>query len=229
MSSHFRRLGRVLATFGVLGTSAVGCTSCDDAGPATSSQGVSADRCVVRLHGKGGQGGSSTVEAGVATLYPEGNAAGWGGRQWLYFPEDSYLSALAAVTESVSAAECDAVVVAGFSNGASFAAKLYCRGETLNGALVGVVIDDPVTDAGVADCSPSPLVPAALYWTSALEGSAPAGTDCAAIDWTCEGGQSIGIQAYSASLGLAAQASIFTDHQPYWDAPEIAAWLQALA
>ena len=229
MNWRFHRLGRVLATFGILGASAVGCTSCDDAGSATSSQGVSANRCVVRLHGKGGQGGDSTVEAGVATLYPEGNVAGWGGRQWLYFPQESYLTALAAITESVSAAECDTVVIAGFSNGASFAAKLYCGGETLNGALVGVVIDDPVTDAGVTECSPSPVVQAALYWTSALERSAPAGADCGAIDWTCEGGRSIGIEAYAVSLGLAVQASIHTDHQPYWTSPEIAEWLQAPA
>ena len=129
------------------------------------------------------------------------------------------------VADAVAAAQCAETVVAGFSNGASFAAKLYCAGETLSGTLVGVVIDDPVTDSGVADCAPSPAAVAALYWTGALEGAAPAGTDCSAIDWTCEGGTSIGIDAYAAWLDLEPRQSIFSDHQPYWDAPQIEEWL----
>lgn len=100
-----------------------------------------------------------------------------------------------------------------------------CTGETLSGTLVGVVIDDPVTDSGVAECAPSASAVAALYWTRALESVAPAGADCSAIDWTCEGGTSIGIDAYAAWLGIEPQPSIFTDHQPYWVVPEIEEWL----
>jgi len=216
---------RAAASLGLLSASIGGCSDADEGAPVTSAGGVVADRCVVRLHGKGGQGGSPTVDAGIATLSPDGNADGWGGRQWLYFPEDDYASAVEVVAQAVAATQCAEVVVAGFSNGASFAAKLYCAGETLSGTLVGVVIDDPVTDSGVAECAPSASAVAALYWTRALESVAPAGADCSAIDWTCEGGTSIGIDAYAAWLGIEPQPSIFTDHQPYWVVPEIEEWL----
>lgn len=73
--------------------------------------------------------------------------------------------------------------------------------------------------------APSASAVAALYWTRALESVAPAGADCSAIDWTCEGGTSIGIDAYAAWLGIEPQPSIFTDHQPYWVVPEIEEWL----
>jgi hypothetical protein len=191
----------------------------------TSSQPSGAALCVVRLHGKGGTGGASFETDGIVQVWPTGNADGWGARQWIYFPDDSYAEARDIVAAAAGAEGCDRFVVDGFSNGAAFAGKLYCRGETFDGRLAGVVIDDPVPDNGAADCTPSPDVAGALYWTGGLESQAQPGTDCAAIDWTCDGGTLIGIDAYAGLLGLDVQISPFTDHEWYLDAPEIAAWL----
>ena len=184
-------------------------------------------RCVVRLHGKGGDGSSSTIEDDVVDLYPAGNAEGWGGRQWLYFPDEHYDEALAIVVNAVDDAGCTSAAIGGFSNGASFAAAIYCRGEDLGGRLRGVVIDDPVTDHGADTCSPAANVDAALYWTTALDRSAPPGTDCEAIDWTCLGGDVIGIDAFATNLGLPIQPSPFTAHTWYVDAPELVSWLSS--
>ena len=180
------------------------------------------DGCIVRLHGKGGTGADTTVAGDVTVVAPTGNADGWDGRQWLYFPEERYAEALAIVEAAVTG--CERVIVGGFSNGASFAAALYCRGETLNGRLVGVVVDDPVPDHSADGCAPVDGVDVTLYWTGALDATATPGWDCAEVDWTCEGGETIGIAAYAAALGAPIEPSAFTDHQPYLDAPELTAF-----
>ena len=158
----------------------------------------------------------------MTIISPTGNAEGWGGRQWLYFPEADYEAARTIVADAV--AGCDQVILDGFSNGASFAAKLYCRGETFEGRLVGVVVDDPVTDEGVEGCQPDPSVDLTLYWTGALDAQAQPGWDCAEADWTCEGGVTIGIDAYAAALGTEPLESPFDEHQWYLDAPELTQW-----
>lgn len=228
MSAMARSAGRscvVTAIVGVLNVLA-GCGgSGADESVASTPEAVAAERCVVRLHGKGGVGQEPELRDGVATLSPDGNADGWGGRQWLYFPDGEYEAARRNVASAIEAAGCQLVVVHGFSNGASFAAKLYCRGETFGDRLVGVVIDDPVTDDAGRSCAPDPTVVASLYWTSALELQAPAGTECASIDWTCEGGASIGIEAYAASLGLSPRPSPVHEHAPFSNAPELSEWL----
>jgi len=182
--------------------------------------------CVVWLHGRGGHGGPVEVRDGVTVLSPAGNAE-WqdGGRQWLYAEPADLAAATTIVTDAVDGAGCARVVVHGFSNGGAFAAKLYCGGGDLGGRLRGVVIDDPVTDASAVDCSPAAGVEGALYWTTALEGWAPAGTPCADVGWTCEGPTVIGVAAYAAALGLPVTASVHTDHVPYADPPDIARWL----
>jgi hypothetical protein len=194
-----------------------------DTAPGTEPSGTV--RCVVRLHGKGGTGGETSATGGITEVLPTGNADGWGARQWLYFPDESYAEARDIVTAAAADAGCTRLVLDGFSNGAAFAAKLYCRGETFDGRLVGVVIDDPVPDGGVASCTPPADVAAALYWTGGLEPQAQSGADCATIDWTCDGGTMIGIEAYAESLGLDIEASPHTEHEWYLDAPEIATWL----
>lgn len=211
--------------FAMLATGA-GCTD-DETRPGTTqppAPAVTAEKCIVRLHGKGGAGGDSIVVDGIAEVRPTGNADGWGLRQWLYYPDDRYEEARAIVATALDEVACTTAVIGGFSNGASFAAKLYCRGETFGGRVVGYVIDDPVTDAGVLPCRPAEGVKAALYWTGALASTAPAGQDCTAIDWTCEGGVSLGIDAYAAALGLPVLPSPYTDHQPH-EAPELHDWL----
>ena len=134
------------------GDSAPSTTSVASTQPGSSTPG--GERCIVRLHGKSGTGADTVVEDGVTIISPTGNAEGWGGRQWLYFPEGDYEAARTIVADAV--ADCEQVILDGFSNGGSFAAKLYCRGETFDGRLVGVVVDDPVTDEGVEGCAARP-------------------------------------------------------------------------
>jgi hypothetical protein len=180
-------------------------------------------RCLVRLHGKGGTGAEDRVDdRGFVEISPTGNADGWGASQWLYFPDEDYTDARQIVVDAVE--RCRAVIVDGFSNGAAFAAKLYCRGEDLGGRLVRVVIDDPVPDHGVVDCDPDAAVDVTLYWTGALDSTARPGWDCADADWTCEGGTTIGIDAYADALGTAARESVHRDHAWYRDAPELTDW-----
>jgi hypothetical protein len=190
----------------------------------TPARDAPATRCVVRLHGKGGNGaGTTTGAGGWLELSPRGNAPGWSGYQWLYYPESSYASGAAIVRRAIADNGCTAVVIDGFSNGAAFAAKLACRGETFGGTLVGIVVDDPVPDHGTAGCGRA--VPVALYWTGGLASTAVPGWACAQADWTCEGGETIGIAATSANLGVPVKQSVNTGHAPYANPPELRAWL----
>lgn len=185
---------------------------------------VAGVRCVVRLHGKGGDGFATfTSASGWKEVGPRGNATGWGGYQWLYFPEASYAAASAVVSNAIAAAGCTRVVIDGFSNGAAFAAKLACRGATFGGTVVGYVIDDPVPDHGTDGCART--THAVLYWTGALAGTAVAGWPCANGDWTCEGGETIGIDAAAANLRLAITPSVNRTHRAYANPPELALWL----
>jgi pimeloyl-ACP methyl ester carboxylesterase len=207
-----------------IGAVAIGCSdgSDDAATGGAATDGATTDRCLVRLHGKGGAGAETVIEDDISVVSPEGNAEGWGARQWLYFPDDDYVAARTVVEAAITG--CDQVIINGFSNGGAFAAKLYCRGETFGGRVVGVVVDDPVVDAAVEACAPDPLVDVTLYWTGALEAQAQPGWDCSEADWTCEGGRTIGIDAYAEALRTQAQASPFEDHQWFLDAPELSDW-----
>ncbi len=213
------------ALFGVL----VLLAACGDkvAAPASSDSAstvaVSAERCTVMLHGKGGNGASPVmVDDRTARIAPSGNADGWSGRQWLYFPDDRYEEARQVVVDA--ARNCAQMIVGGFSNGAAFAASLWCRGETFDGRLVGVVIDDPVPDASADGCAPADGVPATLYWTGGLDDMATPGRSCDEIDWTCAGGTLVGIEAFAASLGLSITPSPNTEHTAFADAPELTSW-----
>ncbi len=179
-------------------------------------------RCLVRLHGKGGTGAPTTTAGDVTVIAPTGNSDGWGAKQWLYFPAAEYEAARTIVADAVE--DCGPIIVDGFSNGASFAASMYCHGETLGGRLRRVVVDDPVTDHAVDGCKADPSVAVTLYATGALEPPAAPGWECADADWTCQGGSTIGITAYAAALGVPRQQSPHTDHQPYTDAPELSKW-----
>ncbi len=193
-----------------------------------ASQPEQAGSCVVSLHGKGQTGSGTTTADGIAYVAPTGNADGWGARQWDYLDAAAYDDAVAVVADSIDEAGCSAVAIHGFSNGGAFAAKLFCQGETFGGALVGVVIDDPVPDSATTGCASAPAVSAALYWTGALAAAAPPGTDCATIDWTCEGGVTIDIDVFADEAGLTVLASPFDQHQRYDDAPEPLRWLDAV-
>ena len=192
--------------------------------PAKPIPTVPGKRCVVHLHGKSGTGGPTTVKDGLTHLRPTGNADGWGGKQWLYFPDDAYAVVKGTVTAAIASAGCDKVVVHGFSNGAAAAAKLFCRGERFDDHVVGYVIDDPVVDHGVDGCKPDAKAKVKLYWTGGLE-SAVDGWSCKDADWTCEGGTTIGIARYAAALGTSQTPSIHQKHEEYSEPPEYSSWL----
>lgn len=180
------------------------------------------DRCLLRLHGKGEEGAETVVDGSTTVLTPSGNADGWGGRQWVYASPEEFEAARAVAHQAVEG--CRRIIVNGFSNGAAFAAKLYCRGETFDGRLLRVVIDDPVVDEAVLECAPEPAVEATLYWTGELDSTAQPGWDCEERDWTCEGGITIGIDAYADALGVDVQPSAFDTHLWFVDAPELSRW-----
>jgi hypothetical protein len=180
-------------------------------------------RCVVHLHGKGGNGGPSTTIDGIVHLRPAGNATGWKGRQWLYFPDSGYEVVRSIVTNAVSDAGCGKILVHGFSNGAAAAAKLFCRGESFGSRTVGYVLDDPVPDHGADHCTPAPGVKVRLYSTGALA-VATDGWFCASGDWTCEGGTTVGIANYAKSLNTEVQRSVNTTHKEYESPPEYTTW-----
>ena len=77
------------------------------------------------------------------------------------------------------------------------------------------------TNAGQVGCGPAVGVAITLYWTGALEGQAQPGWNCATADWTCEGGSTIGIASYAASLATTATASPMGGHTPYANPPEL--------
>ncbi|MFT3851517.1 MAG: hypothetical protein QM733_02045 [Ilumatobacteraceae bacterium] len=162
---------------------------------------------------------------GTSRSRPPGNAAGWGGRQWLYFPDDRYAEAVAIVRSAIDATGCTDVVIHGFSNGAAFAASMYCHGESFDGRLRGVIVDDPVTDHGTESCNPAPGVEVALYWTGGLDEESKPGAACKPMDWTCQGDSLVGIEAYAASMGAPVLASTNSSHAPMDEPPEIRTWL----
>ena len=135
---------------------------------------------------------------------PRDGAAGNGSTT----PESGYQAARNIVANDVAAGGCGRVIVYGFSNGAAFAAKLYCRGETFGGTVVGYVIDDPVVDHAVEGCA-RPPVKVVLYWTGDID--VPDGWQCG--DWTCEGGSTIGIANYRSGDRCRAQAE-YPHHAP---------------
>ena len=142
----------------------------------------------------------------------------------MYFPDANYAITRSIVQSAITSNKCSKVVVDGFSNGAAFAAKLACRAETFGGTVVGYVIDDPVPDHGTDNCGR--VTQSVLYWTGALASTAVPGWQCASGDWTCEGGETIGINATASNLKLVVNQSIYTSHTPYDNPPELSNWLK---
>lgn len=184
-----------------------------------------ADDCVLLLHGKGGDGAAPTFDGDVLVIQPRGNAEGWNGHQWDYRTDDGYRDARAIVLNVLNQAQCQRVVIHGFSNGAAMTAALRCDIDFRGGPVVGYIIDDPVTDDVPIGCDADPAANTALYWTGALAAQVAPGTSCDAVDWTCLGDTVRTIDDYATDLGVDWQPSIHDDHRWYREAPEIAAWL----
>ena len=158
---------------------------------------------------------------------PTGNGRAGDGHEWRYSPEAKYQEAVGILADAVEGSGCRRIVISGFSNGGAFAGKLYCRGETFSGRLVGVVVDDPPPDTGTQACAPDPDVEVALYWTGALDGVAREGVDCGQIGYTCDGDNLVGIRAYAEALGTEILPSPFREHVWHREAPELDRWLRA--
>ena len=73
--------------------------------------------------------------------------------------------------------------------------------------------------------STSPGVNVAVYWTGGLAGQSQPGTSCEPMDWTCQGGSLVGIEAYAAAMSTPVLASTNTSHSPMDEPPEIREWL----
>jgi hypothetical protein len=202
----------------------LGCKSSADAAPEVRAP-TSAQRCVLFLHGKSGAGFEPQLGAGYLRLGPAGNADGWGGKQWLYFPAARLAEVRRIVAKALDDHACRDAIVHGFSNGGAAAAKLYCSGESFGGRVAGYLIDDPVPDHGADICAPAAAVRGRLYWTGTLE--APDAWKCAERDWTCDGGTTVGIWKYAANLKLQAARSASRGHTPYADPPEYQSWWRA--
>ena len=202
------------------------CSGTDDAGGAGSvPEDFSAERCLVRVHGRSDTGAPPERRDGYAVVAPDGNERfDSGGRVWVYDDEASYASARERLVEVIEAVGCEQVVLHGFSNGAAFVGSLVCRGETFDGRLRGAMIDDPVPDDSSPDCSPDPGVQLVLYWTGGLA-EAVAGTPCDDLGWTCAGTELVGVEEYARRLGIEVTTSAHDEHRPYDDAPELTEWL----
>jgi len=195
----------------------------NSAPPPSAASAPSGKRCVVLLHGKGGNAQSGRITGDTSFVQPGGNAAGWGGRQWIYFPDDRYREVRTIVEDAIDSAGCGPVIVQGFSNGAAASMKLYCRGERFGGHVIGYIADDPVPDHGVDACKPAAGVRLRLYWTGALA-TATNGWACKQRDWTCDGDSTIGIERYAQALGTEIVPSIHTSHAEYASPPEQSEW-----
>ena len=154
-------------------------------------------RCVVRLHGKGGTGAPTTTSGDVTRDLADGQRRRLGRQAVAVLPgrrvrRGAWRSSRDAV------AGCGPIIVDGFSNGASFAAAMYCHGETFDGRLVRVIVDDPVTDHAVDDCTPDPSVSPSRC-TPPARSSAGAGRDGSARTSTgrARAARRIGIEAWA--------------------------------
>ncbi len=201
-------------------TAVAGCSAQDP----IDTTSVSADRCVIRVHGKGSSGAPPRLIGDVAILAPDGNGIGWDARVWEYSSAESLRSGARILETSADEASCSRVVLHGFSNGASMVVAYICSGADLDGRLVGSVIDDPVTDTASVGCSAVDR-PIAVYWTGALDLVAPPGTACADVDWTCAGTTVRGIDAFTADLGVDPTPSPYDTHRWFVDTALPLTWL----
>ena len=78
----------------------------ESAAPSIRPSSTRPPTCVVRLHGKGGDGEPTRVVGDVTELSPSGNAEGWGARQWVYDADEQYAQATAIVADALDDADC---------------------------------------------------------------------------------------------------------------------------
>jgi hypothetical protein len=181
-------------------------------------------RCLIKLHGLTGRGQPTQDDGTVTLLQPQGNGT-WpeGGFGWIYYSDDrlpgtGYDQARASILSSIDAVgNCGQIIVYGFSNGGAMAAKLYCRGESFGGRMVGYIVDDPVTDAGVDRCSPAAGVKVAVFHSRFMEDQVNGSTTCRPGNtWVCENNVRYRLSDYDARIGVVGViAAVEHDAGPY--------------
>lgn len=221
---HGFRIRRMTVTAALIGALVTGCSASETAEYEVEPLGVSS--CVLYVHGRSDSGTDPTVDGDRGVLAPNGNVRYGDGFGWVYGSEADYADARLIVGATIEESACTTVAVSGFSNGAAFVAKLYCRGETFGGRVTGYVVDDPVPDTAVEDCDPDASAQVALYWTGALEADAEPGTRCDSLGWTCDGERLLGIQDYADALDTEVLVSPFDEHRWFRSAPELDRWAQ---
>ena len=198
-----------------------------DADTSGSGHPVPGEGCVVFLHGAGFPTPAYTEDWGDKTfIFPVSGNPEWP-HFWLYdgpfldyeTDDTSYDAMVSIVRAAIDQNNCGPVFITGVSNGGGFLAKMYCRGEDFGGRLFAVHVDDPVPDAGVVGCSPSPSVIMSMFTHSteltdqarALDNGRCTSTDSEYGPWYCDDDTALTLEAYEAEIG---QQSIFsrTDH-----------------
>lgn len=138
---------------------------------------IEGTRCILYLVGAGSWAGigSQNWSEGVLLTSPDKPASEnrnfWkydGPHNFAYDPgsqsdNQAYEALVDYIRSYLDNEGCGPTVVAGGSNGAAFAAKMYCRGEDFGRRVWGYHIDDPVMDNGVLGCSPSTNVTKVMF------------------------------------------------------------------
>lgn len=185
--------------------------------PAADVHPIAGEGCVVFLHGAGWSGDPYTEDWGDKTFIWPYSGNDEFPHFWLYdgpfltYGDDdtAYDAAVANVRAHLDDNNCGPVMITGASNGGAFLAKMYCRGEDFGGRLWGVHVDDPVPDAGVLNCNPSPTVIRTMFTHStqlveeaaALPGGVCSATDSMYGSWYCEDDRALTLAEYEAAIG----------------------------
>lgn len=136
--------------------------------------------------------------------------------------EQAYTDLVQHVRTFINSKNCGPTLVRGASNGAAFAAKLYCRGETFENRVWGFFIDDPVMDEGVLNCAPSPnFTKVQFIHSRQLVGDAAATSPnfrCTNVvgQWYCENDKTMTLSQYQNRIG---RTSVLHREYHYVDGP----------
>lgn len=223
------------SVWGAHGTAAASTPPDDSAAPAVTD----GKWCSLNLHWASGGGQEDVAEVndgGYWQLWPSSPD----GMFWLYdgphdFADDpdtgadEYNALVEFLAEYLDSRSCGPTLVLGYSNGGGLAAKLLCSGEDFGGRVWGYIVDDPVMDAGVLDCEPSPNVRHVLFTHSEeLAGDAEeAGGDCSVTGWYCQDNTTMTVAEYEAETGYPSelQREIHSGDAG-WADDELASWHQ---
>lgn len=183
---------------------------------------VSGRNCTLYLHGAGQQNNVSDTNTSDGFFYAQPRTPGiYNEAFWEYDGPHTY-SQTPATGESdyqtirnylenyLNSRNCGKTLVEGSSNGGGLAAKLYCRGEDFGQRVWAYVVDDPVMDMAVVNCSPSSNV-RRVYFTHSTELKNDAafavnnhGGNCAYAGqgWYCHDNRTMTVAQYENYIGV---------------------------